>query len=154
MHSLSREGRYEPLALKCPWLGKIRSCSSLGGCKMVKLFGLLKLCHLSFPILPAQGFSSYYPASMSDKVFLLSRTFIWAFKNISHGYVFQRVLNIWNIIRILSLIPLLILPTVPFLGLFLMNNFLLIMVCLILLFCMLGNFWLDTRHCKCCLIEC
>ena len=40
MCSLVREERYTPFALRCPWLGKIRSCKSLVGCSCLNCLAL------------------------------------------------------------------------------------------------------------------
>ena len=44
-------------SLSVPWLGEISSCDSPGGCKLLKLIGLVSFSCLSFPILLALEFS-------------------------------------------------------------------------------------------------
>ena len=55
MYSLVREERYEPFALECPWSGEIRSCDSLAGCKLLKLFGLCLIFLSQFPYSTCPG---------------------------------------------------------------------------------------------------
>lgn len=59
MYSLVREERYEPFALECHSLGERRSCNSLAGCKLFKLFGLAEYSCLSFSSPLAQELSSF-----------------------------------------------------------------------------------------------
>ena len=68
MCSLVRGQRYKPFALKRPWLGKIRSCDSLAGCKLFELFGLFNfLVSVSLFHLP-RSFSSFLLSGLNTSV--------------------------------------------------------------------------------------